>query len=65
MKILELFSGYGTASFALKRLVEQRIIDIYECIGYSDIDKYANQCFRQNHFNEIKHEGYSNLISPK
>jgi len=44
MKILELFSGYGTASFALKQLG----ID-YECVGYSDIDKYANQCFRQNH----------------
>jgi len=44
MKILELFSGYGTASFALKRLGIP-----YELIGYSDIDKYANQCFRQNH----------------
>jgi DNA (cytosine-5)-methyltransferase 1 len=44
MKILELFSGYGTASFALKRLGIE-----YECVGYSDIDKYANQCFRQNH----------------
>lgn len=44
MKILELFSGYGTASFALKRLGIP-----YECVGYSDIDKYANQCFRQNH----------------
>jgi DNA (cytosine-5)-methyltransferase 1 len=45
MKILELFSGYGTSSFALKRLGIP-----YECVGYSDIDKYANQCFRQNHF---------------
>lgn len=44
MKILELFSGYGTASFALKRLGLE-----YECVGYSDIDKYANQCFKQNH----------------
>ena len=44
MKILELFNGYGTASFALKRLG----ID-YELVGYSDIDKYANQCFKQNH----------------
>lgn len=49
MKILELFSGYGTASFALKRLAEQGIIENYECVGYSDIDKYANQCFKQNH----------------
>ncbi len=44
MKLLELFSGYGTASFALKQLG----ID-YKCVGYSDIDKYANQCFFQNH----------------
>ena len=44
MKILELFSGYGTASFALKQLGIP-----YELVGYSDIDKYANQCFRQNH----------------
>jgi len=44
MKILELFSGYGTASFALKQLGIN-----YECVGYSDIDKYANQCFQQNH----------------
>ena len=49
MKILELFSGYGTASFALKRLVAKGIIDKYVCVGYSDIDKYANQCFKQNH----------------
>lgn len=41
MKILELFSGYGTTSFALKRLGIP-----YEIIGYSDIDKYANQCFQ-------------------
>lgn len=44
MKILELFSGYGTSSFALKRLGIP-----YELVGYSDIDKYANQCFKQNH----------------
>lgn len=44
MKILELFSGYGTASFALKRITQK-----YELVGYSDIDKYANQIFKQNH----------------
>ena len=44
VKILELFSGYGTASFALKRIGMD-----YELVGYSDIDKYANQCFKQNH----------------
>jgi len=42
-----LFNGYGTSSFALKRLG----ID-YELVGYSDIDKYANQCFKQNHCSE-------------
>ena len=42
--IFEAFSGYGTASFALNRL---RIVR--ELVGYSDIDKYANQCFKQNH----------------
>lgn len=48
MKILELFSGYGTASFAL----EQLGID-FEIVGYSDIDKYANQCFKQNHWRNM------------
>lgn len=44
MKVLELFSGYGTPSFALNRLGISR-----DLVGYSDIDKYANQCFKQNH----------------
>lgn len=44
IKILELFSGYGTATFALKQLGIK-----HELVGYSDIDKYANQCFQQNH----------------
>lgn len=51
MKILELFSGYGTSSFALKQLEIP-----YELIGYSDIDKYANQCFKQNHCPEDKED---------
>lgn len=63
MKILELFSGYGTASFALKRLG----ID-YEIVGYSDIDKYANQCFKQNHcpgdINDKLKLGDVKLINP-
>jgi len=57
MKILELFSGYGTASFALKRLGIP-----YELVGYSDIDKYANQCFAQNHGG--KELGDVKLINP-
>jgi len=63
MKILELFSGYGTASFALKRLGIN-----YEIVGYSDIDKYANQCFKQNHcpddVNDKLRLGDVKLINP-
>jgi len=44
VRILELFSGYGTSSFAIKRLGIN-----YELVGYSDIDKWANLCFKHNH----------------
>jgi len=44
MKLFEMFAGYGGASFALKKAG----ID-FECVGYSEIDKYAIQCYKQNH----------------
>jgi hypothetical protein len=44
IKVLSLFSGYGTDLFALKRLGIN-----FQSVGHSDIDKYANQCFAQNH----------------
>ena len=44
MKLFEMFAGYGGASFALKKAG----ID-FECVGVSEIDKYAMQCFTQNH----------------
>lgn len=44
MKVFEMFAGYGGASFALKKLG----ID-FECVGYSEIDKFAVQCYEQNH----------------
>ncbi len=44
LKILELFAGYGGGSFALKKAG----ID-FETVGYSEIDKYAIQCYEQNH----------------
>ncbi len=44
MKIFEMFAGYGGASFALKKLG----ID-FEVVGFSEIDKYAIQCYQQNH----------------
>jgi len=39
-----MFAGYGTDLFALKKLE----ID-FESVGFSEIDKYAIQCFQQNH----------------
>lgn len=44
IKVFTMFAGYGTDLFALKKLG----ID-YECAGFSEIDKYAIQCFQQNH----------------
>ena len=44
IKIFEMFSGYGGASFALKKLG----LD-FECVGFSEIDKYAVECYIQNH----------------
>lgn len=39
-----MFAGYGTATFALKSLGIE-----HEVVGFSEIDKYAIQCFQQNH----------------
>ena len=44
IKIFEMFAGYGGASFALKKAEIP-----FECIGFSEIDKYAIQCYKQNH----------------
>ena len=44
IKIFEAFAGYGTATFALKQLGVK-----HDLVGYSEIDKYAIQCFQQNH----------------
>ena len=44
IKLFEMFAGYGGASFALKKAGIE-----FECIGYSEIDKYAIQCYEQNH----------------
>ncbi len=45
LKIFEMFSGYGGASFALKKAGIP-----FECVGFSEIDKYAIQCYEQNHY---------------
>jgi len=44
IKVFDMFAGYGGAEFALQKAG----ID-YECVGYSEIDKFAIQCFEQNH----------------
>ena len=57
LKLFEMFSGYGGASFALKKA------DIpFECIGFSEIDKYAIQCYEQNH--KGKNYGNCRNINP-
>jgi len=58
MKLFSMFAGYGTDSFALKRLGIE-----HECVGFSEIDKYAIQCFKQNH-GEIKNFGDCTKINP-
>lgn len=45
IKYFEMFAGYGTASFALKRIFGENT----HCIGFSEIDKYAVKCFEHNH----------------
>lgn len=61
IKVLSLFSGVGTDNFALKRLGLP-----FECIGFSDIDKYANKFFRQNHWTtKTKSPGLVEVITSK
>ena len=58
IKLFEMFAGYGGASFALKKVG----ID-FECVGYSEIDKYAIECF-DNNFPNVKNYGDCKLINP-
>lgn len=44
LQVFEMFAGYGGASFGLKKAGIP-----HEVIGYSEIDKYAIQCYEQNH----------------
>jgi len=47
IRLFSCFAGYGTDNFALKQLGIP-----YELVGFSEIDKYAIQCFQQNHGGE-------------
>jgi DNA (cytosine-5)-methyltransferase 1 len=60
MKLFEMFAGYGTSSFALKRILGEKL----QIVGFSEIDKYAVQCFNQNHGLEIKNFGDATKINP-
>ena len=53
-----MFAGYGSDCFALKNIRIE-----HECVGFSEIDKYAIQCFKQNH-GEIKNFGDCTKINP-
>lgn len=44
VRLFEMFSGYGGASFAFKYASIN-----FMCVGHSEIDKYAIQCYNQNH----------------
>jgi len=42
--VFDCFAGYGGAEFALAKANIP-----HKCVGFSEIDKYAIQCFQQNH----------------
>jgi len=45
IKLFEGFAGYGGCSFAFKKAEIE-----FECVGCSEIDKFAIQCYNQNHY---------------
>lgn len=59
LKVFDCFAGYGGAEFALKKANIE-----HECVGFSEIDKYAIQCFQQNH-GKIKNYGNISIIDWK
>jgi len=59
IKVFEMFSGYGGASFGL-----QRAAIPFECIGISEVDKYAIECFNNN-FPNVKNFGDCSKIDTK
>ena len=54
-----MFSGYGGASFALKKAKLK-----HKCVGFSEIDKDAIKCYNTN-FPNIKNYGDCNFINPE
>jgi DNA (cytosine-5)-methyltransferase 1 len=58
IKLFEMFAGYGGASFSLKKAGIN-----FECVGYSEIDKFAIKCYKQNH-GDKKNYGNCTMIDP-
>jgi DNA-cytosine methyltransferase len=58
VRVFDVFAGYGGAEFALKKAGIE-----HTCIGFSEIDKYAIQCFEQNH-KGVKNYGDCTKIDP-
>lgn len=59
IKVFSAFSGYGGFEWGLIKANIQ-----YECVGISEIDKYAIQCYNQN-FPNIKNYGDITKINEK
>lgn len=59
IKIFEMFCGYGGASWGLKKANIS-----FECIGISEIDKYAIQCYNNN-FPNVNNYGDCSKIETK
>ena len=58
IKVFEAFTGYGGASFGLKKAKIP-----YEVIGYSEVDKFASELFNGN-FPDIKNFGDITKVNP-
>lgn len=58
IRLFESFAGFGGASFALKKVGIP-----FKTVGYSEIDKYAIQCYEQNH-GEVYNYGDITKINP-
>lgn len=58
IKLFEMFAGFKGASHALKKAGIP-----FECVGYSEIDKFAIQCI-ENNFPNTKNYGDATKINP-
>ena len=58
MRYFSLFSGIGGFEFGI-----QKVVPNAECVGYSEIDKYAIQIYKK-HFLQHKNYGDATKINP-